>query len=109
MNIIKLDTRSLAKSSGGSMATITSGAQGQVASQSAQLPPDWMTATYSPGWPIQPFTRPGEVSVPREIDYPISVNATLQPRTGYGLMPFEALKEVYDNIFEVKMPIATIV
>ncbi len=79
------------------------------ASQSANdLPNQWLTSTYGPGWPIQPIARPEDVVVPREIDYPISVNATLQPRTAYGLMPFAALKEAYETVAEIRLPVSTL-
>lgn len=79
------------------------------ATQSAnELPLEWQLATYAPGWPIQPAVRPEEAAIPREIDYPISVNATLQPRTAYGLMPFSALKEAYESVAEIRMPISTL-
>lgn len=81
---------------------------GDVASRSAQLPDAWLTSTYGPGLPIQPFTKPEEVTIPREIDYPISINATLIPRTGYGLMPFSSLRDAYENITEVRMPVQTL-
>lgn len=68
-------------------------------------PGSWITASYGSGWPIAPVTRPDDVEFPRTIDYPISINATLTPRTGYGLMPFAALKEVYENVTEVGMPV----
>jgi uncharacterized membrane protein YgcG len=89
----------------------TSGAQGQPVgppSQSNQLPAEWMTATYAPGWPIQSAERPDDVAVPREIDYPVAVNATLQPRTAYGLMPFAALKEAYETVAEIRLPVSTL-
>ena len=76
--------------------------------QQSRFPAEMATATYAPGFPIEPITRPDEVETPRTIDYPISINATLQPRTGYGLMPFSALADVYENITEVKMPIGTL-
>lgn len=73
-----------------------------------QLPAEWLTDTYAPGWPIQPSTRPEDHVIPREIDYPVSVNATLQPRTAYGLMPFSALKEAYESVSEVRLPVNTL-
>ena len=87
------------------------------ATQSANnLPPEWVTSTYAPGWPIQPMNQPVDGDgngafkpmVPREIDYPIAVNASLQPRTAYGLMPFAALKEAYETVAEVRLPVATL-
>jgi 2'-5' RNA ligase len=85
----------------------TTGGAG-VANAINQLPSEWLTSTFAPGFPVQPFTRPEEVEVPREIDYPIAVNASLQPRTGYGLMPFAALAAAYENITEVRMPVQII-
>lgn len=79
-----------------------------VAHSQSELPRTWSSATYAPGYPIQPFTNPEEVEVPREIDYPIAVNASLQPRTGYGLMPFSALAAAYENVAEVRMPVQII-
>lgn len=78
------------------------------------LPAAWLTSTYAPGWPIQPITSGGtdasrpEDMIPREIDYPISVNATLLPRTAYGLMPFAALKEAYETVAEIRLPVSTL-
>lgn len=76
-----------------------------VAINQQQLPSSWMTSTYAPGFPITPFVSPKETETPREIDYPISVNASLQPRTGYGLMSFADLKTVYEMMTEVRMPV----
>ena len=80
----------------------------QAIQTSNELPASWLTSTYAPGWPIQPIERPEDVLIPREIDYPISVNATLQPRTAYGLMPFAALKEAYETVAEIRLPISTL-
>lgn len=38
----------------------------------------------------------------------MSVNATLAPRTGYGLMPFASLLEAYENVAECKSPVLLI-
>lgn len=86
-------------------------APAQAAQTANALPPSWVTSTYGPGWPIQPLDTPtddGKPLIPREIDYPIAVNATLQPRTAYGLMPFAALKEAYETVAEVRLPVATL-
>ncbi len=85
-----------------------SSAQPAATQTAGELPLEWQLATYAPGWPIQPAVRPEESAIPREIDYPISVNATLQPRTAYGLMPFSALKEAYESVAEIRMPISTL-
>jgi len=92
LKIIRVPTNSLNKSA-------------QVATRQNQLPAEWALSTYAPGLPIQPFISPSETEAPREIDYPISVNASLQPRTGYGLMAFSDLKVIYETITEVRMPI----
>ena len=64
-----------------------------------------MDTLYGPGWPVAPVTRPEDTDFPRTIDYPVSINATLQPRIGYaGLMPIAALTAAYVNISEVSMP-----
>lgn len=76
--------------------------------QSNQLPISWLTETYAPGLPIQPLASSGDALIPREIDYPVSVNASLQPRTAYGLMPFAALKEAYETVAEVRLPVSTL-
>lgn len=73
--------------------------------ESFAAPGEWITTSYGSGWPIAPVTVPRDTEMPRTIDYPISVNATLTPRTGYGLMPFAALKECYENVTEVRMPV----
>ena len=74
----------------------------------ADIPAEWIRATYGPGQPIRPIARPEESNIPREIDYPISVNATIQPRTNYGLMPFDILRQAYENISEIKMCVQTL-
>ena len=69
------------------------------------LPREDMDTLYGPGWPVAPVTRPEDTDFPRTIDYPVSINATLQPRIGYaGLMPIAALTAAYVNISEVSMP-----
>lgn len=71
-------------------------------------PVRWNTAAYGAGWPVQPVSAPKDVDLPRELDYPISVNATLTPRTGWGLMPFASLLSAYENVTECKMPVGLI-
>lgn len=79
-------------------------APGKSGNQGASpLPTDWATSMYAPGWPIRPIQQPNAAEIPREIDYPLQVNATIQPRTGYGLMPFSALNEAYMTIAEIQM------
>jgi hypothetical protein len=75
----------------------------------APLPDAWLQTTYAPGWPIRPISHPIEEGIPREIDYPVAVNATIQPRTNYGLMPFAALAEAYENVSEIRMCVNTLV
>jgi 2'-5' RNA ligase len=72
------------------------------------VPGAWAQTAYGSGWPVQPVSAPQDVQLPRTVDYPISVNATLTPRTGYGLMPFSALLEAYENVTECKMPVSLI-
>lgn len=67
------------------------------------LPKTWMDSIYSPGMPIRPQFHAAEDEIPREIDYPVSVNATIQPRTSYGLMPFQSLTDAFENIAEIKL------
>jgi len=70
------------------------------------LPARDVSALYGPGWPISPLPRPEDSEIPREIDYPVSINATLQPRAGYeGLMPVKALKSAYNAVSEVRIPV----
>lgn len=76
--------------------------------QEFSAPAEWITTQYGSGWPIAPVSAPKDVELPRAIDYPISVNATLTPRTGYGLMPFAALLEAYENVTEVRTPVELI-
>lgn len=92
MNIVRLGPKAISKyiSGGG---------------DNFQPDPAWMTASYGSGWPIQPVMPPRDTTMPRVIDYPMSVNATLTPRTGYGLMPFAALLEAYENVTEVRTPV----
>jgi len=74
------------------------------------LPMDDVTAVYGPGWPIAPVPRPEDSDLPREIDYPVAINATLQPRVGYsGLMPVSALKAAYTQISELSTPVNIII
>ena len=80
-----------------------------VARSVADLPTQWMSSTLGPGDPIQPLPPSWESEITRDIDYPISVNASLQPRTGYGLMPFGILKDAYEAVTEVRMPTSTII
>lgn len=92
MPIARLSNRTLVKLDSG-------GGQGFT------TPAEWITTAYGSGWPIAPVTVPQDAALPREIDYPISVNATLTPRTGYGHMPFAALLEAYENVAEVRTPV----
>jgi hypothetical protein len=69
------------------------------------LPPSWQTAVYAPGFPIRPISKPLEEGIPRSIDYPISANVSIQPRTHYGLLPFQVLNDAYENIPEVTMAV----
>jgi hypothetical protein len=74
------------------------------------LPERDVDALYGPGWPVSPVTRPEDSNLPRTIDYPVAINATLQPRIGYaGLMPIAALKAAYSNITEVSLPVNLII
>ncbi len=70
-----------------------------------QVPNEWSKASYGSGWPVQPVSAPQDVKLPRTIDYPMAVNSTLTPRTGWGLMPFAALLEAYENVTEVRIPV----
>ena len=70
----------------------------------AQQPPpgDWSRTPFGPGAPITPMGTPYENDQPREIDYPVLANATITPRSAYGLRPFAALLEAYELVDEVK-------
>lgn len=72
------------------------------------IPSAWSQSLFGSGWPITPVTAPKDTELPRTIDYPVSVNATLAPRTGYGLMPFASLLEAYENVAECKSPVLLI-
>ena len=72
------------------------------------VPTSWSQSMYGSGWPMQPVTAPKDIEIPRSIDFPISVNSTLVPRTGYGLMPFASLLEAYENVAECKSPVLLI-
>jgi len=72
------------------------------------IPDAWSRTMYGSGWPIRPVSAPEDTAIPRSIDYPVSVNATLVPRTSYGLMPFPSLLEAYENITECKIPVSLI-
>lgn len=69
------------------------------------VPDRWSLTSYGSGWPIQPVSPPQDTQLPRTIDYPISVNASLTPRTGYGHMSFAALLEAYENVAEARIPV----
>lgn len=72
------------------------------------VPGAWSQSMFGSGWPIAPVTAPKDIEIPRSIDFPISVNATLAPRTSYGLMPFASLLEAYENVAECKSPVLLI-
>jgi hypothetical protein len=74
-----------------------------------QMPMGWSAAQFPPGEPIRPTDQPWEEGVPREIDFNISANTTIQPRTNYGLNPFSLLRETYDIITEVKLVVHTLI
>jgi hypothetical protein len=74
-----------------------------------ELPPGWRMAQFPPGEPIRPGQQPWEEGVPREIDFKVSANTTIQPRTNYGLVPFSLLRETYDIISEVKLLVHTLI
>ena len=67
--------------------------------------PAWVTSYLGPGQPITPITPSNQIEVPRTIDYPISVNAQLTPRQGYGLMPFPQLMLAYEKVPECRFPV----
>lgn len=69
------------------------------------VPARWLQTTYAPGWPIQPLSPPRDSKIPRGVDYPLSVNTMIQPRSGWGHMDFASLYSVYDNVAEVKMQV----
>lgn len=72
-------------------------------------PTEWIRATFGPGWPITPLPQPIPEEVPREIQYPPSANIQIIPRTGYGLKPFSVLKEAYENVTEVALPVSILI
>jgi hypothetical protein len=65
-------------------------------------PASWQQTLYGPGTPIRPTSKPWEEDFPRAIDYPPNVNATISPRTSYGLMPFNALALAWETLDELK-------
>lgn len=74
--------------------------------ESFGVPRAWTQSVYGSGQPIQPLSGTQDTEIPRTIDFPISVNATLTPRTGYlGLMPFSEIKAAYDYVTECKLPV----
>lgn len=81
---------------------------GGVAQPTLNVPPSWMQDIYAPGWPIQPLVRPSDPEIPREIDFPIAANVSIQPRVHYGLMPFSALTEAYQTLPEITLAVHTI-
>lgn len=76
--------------------------------RSYSVPPAWMQSLLGPGQPIQPVAPPRDTEIPRQIDFPISVNANLTPRSGYGLMPFQELSFAYEKIPECRAPVLLI-
>lgn len=86
-----------------SFTKITSGG-----SQTYGVPPAWMQTLLGPGQPIQPVAPARDSEIPRQIDFPISVNANLTPRSGYGLMPFQELLYAYEKIPECRAPVLLI-
>jgi 2'-5' RNA ligase len=70
-----------------------------------QIPLDWSAVYLGPGRPPMPMWNQGywdgrrrvENIDPRSIEYPPNVNATIQPRIGYGLMPFADI-EMYAHV-----------
>lgn len=72
-------------------------------------PAAWLQATYGPGQPVQPVSGTQDVEIPRSIDYVFGINATLTPRTGYGLMPFTQIKQAYELVTECKLPVWLII
>jgi 2'-5' RNA ligase len=74
------------------------------------LPERDVDALYGPGWPITPYPPPKDTVMPRQIDYPVAINYTLQPRTGYaGLMGIPQLMAAYRNVTEAAMPVNLII
>lgn len=76
--------------------------------QNYGVPGGWTQSMYGPGWPIAPLNAPQDDPLPRSIDYPISINSTLTPRTNFGLMPFASLLAAYENVAEVSAPVSLI-
>ena len=77
--------------------------------EQAPIPGGWTQTLYGPGAPIRPTAKPWEEDIPRAIDYPPNVNATISPRTSYGLMPFNALKLAYETIDEYKHIVSVLI
>src|ERR1700690_3472036 len=74
------------------------------------LPREDVDALYGPGWPVAPVTMPMDSDLPREFDYPVGINYTLQPRVGYEtLMSVAALQAAYLNVPEVSAPVNVII
>lgn len=94
----------IVRSSPGVLSKLLSGA-----GENFAVPNAWMQTAYGSGWPVAPVSAPKDVELPRAIDYPMSINSTITPRSGYGLMPFSALLEAYENVTEVKSPVSLIV
>ena len=97
------------KSFGAPMPQAAPGASPAARLEDRDLPPGWRMAQFPPGQPIRPGSQPWEEGVPREIDFKVSANTTIQPRTNYGLIPFSLLRETYDIISEVKLLIHTLI
>ena len=74
------------------------------------LPRRDMDALYGPGFPIAPATMPADSELPREFDYPVGINYTLQPRIGYEtLFDVNTLQAAYLGIPEVAAPVNLII
>lgn len=95
-----MSKRAIVRSGPGALRKVLSGG-----GEDFGIPMRWSQASYGSGWPIKPVNAPKDADIPRSIDYPISVNASLTPRTSYGLMPFASLLEAYENVTEVRNPV----
>lgn len=74
----------------------------------ATVPQEWTGVPFAPGAPLTPWVNTGQrgqiaQEEPRTFDYNTSVNATIAPRIGYGLMSFAQLKYYAENVPEVSM------
>lgn len=72
---------------------------------SSNIPGSWTRAWMPPGKPLttQNYNEEEKEAEPRSFQYVASINSTISPRIGYGLMAFADLKQYGLNVPEVAL------